>query len=222
MSEDIKAEVSCDEKKILQEVAEISAANAGAEEPPTNFKGKFKAFLHRHENVFQIIKFTLISCIAFVAEFATMYILQFSLMKTCGDQKFDWFLFHYLPGKDAAFGLAGFIAMLGSKCVAEIISFTINRKKTFNANNNIVFSAIMYVITVIAIILLSTWLAGALGQVLGAAVGATAGLTISKLIGSFLSWVIMFLMDKFVIMRNIEKPQKDVQADEDALAEACK
>ncbi len=220
MSEDIKVDVNCDVEEDLKNAAEISAANVGAEEQPTTFKGKLKAFLHSHENVFQIIKFTLISCIAFIAEFATMYALQYGLLKTCGDQEFKWFLFHYAPGKTGAFGLAGFIAMLGSKCVAEIISFTINRKKTFEANNNLVFSAIMYVITVIAIILLSTWLAGALGNVFGKSIGADWGNTISKLIGSFLSWVIMFLMDKFVIMRKVEKPAQNGEADEDALAEA--
>lgn len=172
---------------------------------------KLKAFLHRHENIFQIVKFTLISCIAFIAEFAVMYALQYGLLKTCGNQEFDWFLFHYSAGAGGAYGLAGFIAFLGSKCVAEIISFTINRKKTFNANNNILFSAVMYVITVIGIILLSTWLGGALGDVLGGSIGADWGNTISKLLGSLLSWVIMFLMDKFVIMRRKDDGSEDKQ-----------
>lgn len=169
---------------------------------------KSKKFLEDHKNIFQIIKFTLISLIAFIAEFASMYALQYGLAGVYGDQEFRWFLFYYAPGKTGAYGLAGFIAFLGSKCIAEIISFIVNRKKTFEANNNVVFSAIMYVITVIAVILLSTWLGGALGDLLGPSIGADAGNTISKLVGSFLSWVIMFLMDKFVIMRKVDKGEK--------------
>lgn len=217
MNEDTEATVEKTENvEIEAENAEV-AATAENEEAPIGFKNKVKAFLHRHQNIFQIIKFTLISCIAFLAEFAVMYALQYGLLGVYGDVEFKWFLFHYAPGKTGAFGLAGFIAMLGSKCVAEIISFTINRKKTFNANNNVIFSAIMYAITVVAIILLSTWLAGALGSVLGGAIGADWGNTISKLLGSFLSWVIMFLMDKFVIMRNVDKGEKDAeQADANA------
>ena len=137
---------------------------------------KGKAFMGRHNNIWQIIKFTFISLIAFIAEFASMYALQYGLEDT-----------------------------LVSKCIAEIISFTINRKKTFNANNNIVFSAIAYVLTVIALILFTTWMAGALGDAIGPHIGADWGNTISKLLGSFISWVVMFLMDKFVIMRKIDK-----------------
>ena len=166
---------------------------------------KGKAFMGRHNNIWQIIKFTFISLIAFIAEFASMYALQYGLEDTLGDKPFDWFIFRYDPGSEGAFGTAGFIAMLVSKCIAEIISFTINRKKTFNANNNIVFSAIAYVLTVIALILFTTWMAGALGDAIGPHIGADWGNTISKLLGSFISWVVMFLMDKFIIMRKIDK-----------------
>lgn len=177
---------------------------------------KIKRFFDSHENIKQIVKFTLISCIAFVAEFASMYALQYGLEGVCGDTEFQWFLFHYAPGRTGAFGLAGFIAFLVSKCIAEVISFIINRKKTFNANNNVLFSAAMYVLTVIAVILLSTWLGGALGDLMGPSIGADAGNTISKLLGSLLSWVIMFLMDKFVIMRRVKT---DDAEDGDAVAE---
>ena len=149
-------------------------------EQKKTLKSKIHKFLTDHANIFQIVKFTLISLIAFVAEFASMYALQYGLLDQYGNVPFKWFVFKYTPEKN--FGLAGFIAMLVSKCIAEIISFTINRKKTFSANNNVVFSAIMYVITVISIIILSTWLAGddALGGVLGAAVGADLGNGVRK------------------------------------------
>lgn len=199
--ENLAAEAPADELAAVQS-AEESAEEKGKLSVAVD---KTKDFMSRHGNIWQIVKFTLISLIAFIAEFASMYALQYGLEGVCGDTEFKWFIFHYLPGRSGAFGLAGFIAFLVSKCIAEVISFTINRKKTFNANNNVVFSAIMYVITVIAVILLSTWLGGALGDLMGPSIGADAGNTISKLIGSLLSWVIMFLMDKFVIMRRVDK-----------------
>lgn len=109
-------------------------------EQKKTLKFKIHKFLTDHANIFQIVKFTLISLIAFIAEFASMYALQYGLLDLYGNEPFDWFIFYYAPGENGAFGLAGFIAMLGSKCIAEIISFTINRKKTFNANNNVAFS----------------------------------------------------------------------------------
>ena len=142
-----------------------------------------------------------------------MYALQYGLEGVCGNEDFHWFIFHYAAGRGGAFGTAGFIAMLGSKCIAEIISFTINRKKTFNANNNVVFSAIMYVITVVALIIFTTWLAGVLGDAMGPAIGADAGNTISKMLSSVISFVVIFLMDKFVIMRKVDKGDKEAAAD---------
>ena len=150
-------------------------------EQKKTLKSKIHKFLTDHANIFQIVKFTLISLIAFVAEFASMYALQYGLLDQYGNVPFKWFVFKYTPEKN--FGLAGFIAMLGSKCIAEIISFTINRKKTFSANNNVVFSAIMYVITVVAIIILSTWLGGALGSVYGAINIVSDLLSYSRLFG---------------------------------------
>ncbi len=158
---------------------------------------KLVAFLKRHETVVQAIKFTLISLVAFLSEFAVMYALQYGLYKTCGEQDFDWFVFHYSAGKKGAFGLAGFIAMLGSKLVAETISFTQNWKRNFKANSNRVFAVTVYVITVVCIIVFTQWMSGALAEVLH----SEAALTVCKLIGSFVSFIVMFLMDKFVIMR---------------------
>ena len=165
--------------------------------------GKGKAFMTRHGNIWQIVKFTLISLIAFLAEFASMYALQYGLEGVLGNEDFHWFIFHYAAGRNGAFGTAGFIAMLVSKCIAEIISFTINRKKTF---------------TVIALILFTTWLAGILGDAIGPAIGADLGNTISKMLGSLISWVVIFLMDKFVIMRKVDKGEAAEENAEAALA----
>ncbi len=191
--------------------AGLSDENTDSEEEKagnTNSDSKFavafdkgKQFMTRHGNIWQVVKFTLISLIAFLAEFATMYALQYGLADVCG-QDFHWFVFHYT---EKAGGQAAFIAMLGSKCIAEIISFTINRKKTFNANNNVAFSAIMYVITVVALVVFSTWLAGVINSSLGDHdIDAGLSSTISKMVGSIISFVVIFLMDKFVIMRKVK------------------
>ncbi len=184
---------------------------------------KVKNWLVSHKDILQIVKFIGISLIAFAAEYAIFYALQFGLYSACGQDDFKWFLFEYKGGKDGAFGLAGFIAFLVSKCVAEIISFIINRKKNFEADNNIVFSIVTYVITVVALIIFSTWLGGALSNLIGESL-KEFGTTIGKLLGSFISFIVMFLMDKFVIMTKkkekkteeavIEEAQQEVAADE--------
>lgn len=191
------------------------AAQSGMKGKATAAFHKGKAFMTRHGNIWQVVKFTFISLIAFLAEFATMYALQYGLADVCG-QDFHWFVFNYDASQG---GQATFIAMLGSKCIAEIISFTINRKKTFKANNNVVFSAIMYVITVVALIIFSTWLAGPIGNAMGAHnIDEGLSSTVSKMVGSIISFVVIFLMDKFVIMRNVEKGEAAEENAEAALA----
>ncbi len=179
---------------------------------------KVLAWLDAHETMFQAIKFTLISLVAFLSEFAIMYILQYSLLKTCGQEDFKWWIFEFDGGKAGSFGLAGFIAMLGSKLVAEIISFTQNWKKNFKANSNKAFAVTVYVITVVALIIFSTWLAGVVSNAVGEKV-ADLGTTVGKMIGSVISFVVIFLMDKFVIMRR--KPEKQEECGCDGNCECC-
>ena len=139
-------------EKIAANNAKLSAKwHAYAENHPT--AKKIVDFVSTHQTLMQAIKFTLISLVAFVSEFAIMYILQYSLLSTCGEEDFSWWIFHYAGGRTGAFGLAGFIAMLGSKFVAEVISFTQNWKKNFKANSNKAFGVTVYVLTVIAIII---------------------------------------------------------------------
>jgi putative flippase GtrA len=204
-------------EKIAANNAKLSAKwHAYAEKHPT--AKKIVDFVSTHQTLMQAIKFTLISLVAFVSEFAIMYILQYSLLSTCGQDNFDWWIFHYAGGKTGAFGLAGFIAMLGSKTVAEIISFTQNWKKNFKANSNKVFGVTVYILTVIAIILFTQWFSGALAEV----IHSEAALTVCKMVGSVVSFVVMFLMDKFVIMRvkKDKTPKEETPADETPATDA--
>ena len=203
-------------EKIAANNAKISAKwHAYAEKHPA--AQKIVDYVNTHQTLMQAIKFTLISLVAFVSEFAIMYILQYSLLSTCGEEDFSWWIFNYAGGRTGAFGLAGFIAMLGSKFVAEVISFTQNWKKNFKANSNKVFGVTVYVLTVIAIIIFTQWLSGALANV----IKNEAGLTVCKMVGSVISFVVMFLMDKFVIMRvkKDKTPKEETPADETAAEE---
>lgn len=203
--------VAADTAAADEALADAPVEDAPAEDGEKTGKlDKVKGFMQRHGNIWQIVKFTLISCIAFLAEFASMYALQYGLADVCG-QDFHWFVFNYNASQG---GQATFIAMLGSKCIAEIISFTINRKKTFKANNNVAFSAIMYVITVVALIIFTTWLAGPIGNAMGDHnIDEGLSSTVSKMVGSIISFLVIFLMDKFVIMRRLDKGEKEVETE---------
>ena len=113
------------QQRMLEETSDNGLPNGGEPLPEQKktLVFKVKQFLSKHANILQIVKFTLISLIAFVAEFASMYALQYGLKDIWGDIDFHWFEFNYAAGENGAYGLAGFVAFLGSKCIAEIISF---------------------------------------------------------------------------------------------------
>lgn len=208
----------------LQEQEQPNASGAKAA-----FK-KLWTWLKAHENIRQMVFFIGFSLICFAIEYISFAILKACLKKVNGN--FDWFLFHYEP---SAGGLGGFIAFLVSNVIAQICTFVLNRKKTFNATNNVVISGMMYAVLVVIIILLNTWLGGIItGAIADSKPGneaiATVGGYVGKFTGSFLSFVINFVGCKFLVMRNWGKKKVAEEtvgsddaspADESVLAEAA-
>jgi putative flippase GtrA len=170
---------------------------------------KIKTYLNEHEDIFQLVKFSIFSFLAFLVEYISFTVLVLCLKNV--NQSISWWIFDY--GSSTG-GLGALIAFLISNVLAQIVSFIINRKKTFNANNNVVFSATMYAIMVCGIVIFNTWMGAALTKALNNVIAnITACQYIGKLIGSFTSFVITFVMNKFVIMRRKEEPEHEVVAE---------
>lgn len=215
--EAIEEEISADES--VEIAAEADAAEG--EKAPNKFVTAFKRFwtwLKAHENIRQMVFFIGFSLICFAIEYITFAILSACLKKV--NDPFDWFLFHYAT---PAGGVGGFVAFLVSNIIAQICTFVLNRKKTFNATNNIVISGIMYAILVVIIILLNTWLGGIITEAIADTKPnndtiATIGGYVGKFTGSFLSFVINFVGCKFLVMRNWgskKASEKAAEADSD-------
>lgn len=177
------------------------------------FFGKIRDFLKTHEDIRQLVMFTLFSLCAFAIEYVSYLILHFTIAKS--GESFKWFIFEYQTG-----GVGEFIAFLVSNVLAQIATFILNRKKTFNADNNIIYAGVTYTIMVIGIILLNTFLGGVIGDALvKASVNADFAGIVGKLVGSVTSFVISFLMNKFVIMRKVKKKDETAE-NSDAVTEA--
>lgn len=162
---------------------------------------KIKTFLNAHEDIAQLVKFMLFSIIAFIVEYLSFTIIVLCLKNV--DEPLIWFVFNYTT---EAGGTGAFIGFLVSNILAQIVTFVINRKKTFKANNNVVYSAVMYSIMVCCIIVLNTWMGSALTKAINKSIeNLTVCQYIGKLVGSFTAFVISFVMSKYVIM--IRKPE---------------
>ncbi len=159
--------------------------------------------------VWQFIKFTFASLIAMISEFAILNIMNhIDAITNLNMQPFDWFVFHYKG--DGVEGLGTMIAFLVSTTVAQIISFVVNRKKTFGSNMNLTFSVVVYFVVIVALICAQTYFAPQISYLLqnSANMGYDLATNIAKMCFSFLNFVVLFPLEKFVIMRKVENKEE--------------
>lgn len=160
---------------------------------------KTATYIKEHKTMLQAILFMLFSCLAFVAQLGTQALFDWALSSVDKVVKV-W------PFPEQALGTL--ISFLIANVVAKVLSFVMNRKKTFNANNNKIFSAVTYTIMVVTLIIVETLvgepLANALNNASNGVLGDWAN-TLAIIIYSIPDFIIVFLMDKFVIMRHKEE-----------------
>ena len=198
-------------------VPEEGAAEATAEKPAKKPHG-----------FVQFIWFIVMSLVAFALQ---MIIAQF------GDELFALFgidnAMQVIDGKKVpvnpfitigldSFTLAGFIAYLVANIVAKVISYILNRKKTFAAVNNLAFSFSVYVIMCVALIVAETFIAAPIQNFwIGIGVPESWAGMVTVITYSIPDFLIVFLMEKFVIMNNklfAKKKEEVAAADETAVA----
>lgn len=197
-------------------VPEEGAAEATAEKPAKKPHG-----------FVQFVWFIVMSLVAFALQ---MIIAQF------GDELFALFgidnAMQEIDGKKVpvnpfitigldSFTLAGFIAYLVANIVAKVISYILNRKKTFAAVNNLAFSFSVYVIMCVALIVAETFIAVPIQNFwIGIGVPESWAGMVTVITYSIPDFLIVFLMEKFVIMNNklFAKKEEAAAADETAVA----
>ena len=185
-----------------------------------------------NENLRQMIVFTLFSFICGGSQLIISLVLPMLLKLSDSpvlQAVFPGFticsvpLFQYLgkevsPGVYAG-GVSDFIGFLVGSIVGQVLTFVLNRKKTFNCTNNIVISGIMYAIVAVAIIFAQTLVCGAILNALNNAVpdasdflSGTVFNLVAQAVSGILGLVMSFLGNKFLVMRNWgEKKNKAIE-----------
>lgn len=197
-------------------VSEEGAAEATAEKPAKKPHG-----------FVQFVWFIVMSLIAFALQ---MIIAQLgdNLLALCGIDN----AMQVIDGKKVpvnpfitigidSLTLAGFIAYLVANIVAKVISYILNRKKTFAAVNNLAFSFSVYVIMCVALIVAETFIAAPIQNFwIGIGVPESWAGMVTVITYSIPDFLIVFLMEKFVIMNNklFAKKEEVAAADETAVA----
>ena len=174
-----------------------------------------------NEDVRQMVVFTLFSFICGGSQLIITLVLP-ALLKLGGGvltQRFYGFNLGVLKDVFGYPTTSDFIGFLIGSIVGQVLTFVLNRKKTFNCTNNIVISGIMYVILAVTIIFVQTLLGSA---IMTACMGAKPvaqteflyqiyNLT-GQAVGGITALVMSFVGNKFLVMRNWgEKKKKAAQ-----------
>lgn len=162
-----------------------------------------KSFAQKHETLWQFIKFLVFTQLAGLTELISYTLLKNTLPEKMPED-FNFFVFNYTAENNLNKGF--FVAFLISAILAEIVSFLVNRKATFNANNNLLKSAVMYAVLIVFIICMKTWIVTVLTPVVtGFTQSAFLIEWIPKLASMVLAFAIIFPMNKFVIMKHTKE-----------------
>lgn len=221
---------------VAEEVTEQEVATSDATQSGKKKKIKLPAWLQKlvdkinsNEDVRQMVVFTLFSFICGGSQLIITLVLP-ALLKLAPEtsvlnQKFYGFdlgalkdLFGYPTTSD-------FIGFLIGSIVGQVLTFVLNRKKTFNCTNNVLVSGIMYVILAVTIIFVQTLLGSA---IMTACMGAKPvaqteflyqiyNLT-GQAVGGITALVMSFVGNKFLVMRNWgekKKSQEEPACDEE-------
>ncbi len=155
-------------------------------------------FTKKNQTLWEFIKFTLMSGVTTIVDMGVFALLNYWLFAGYKTVGFSWWLFNYRVENG---GLTAFLSLLISFAVSQTVNFILQRKVTFGATNNKLYSASMYALMVIAVYFFTLWLPTLFIEPLYAAIGANWGGIITKMVCMTISFIIQFPMNKWVIMK---------------------
>ncbi len=191
----------------------------------SNFKegkiSRLKRYFQENPGKREVFFYMIFTFLAFVCDLLTRFI--FDMLLAGLDQVVTIWIF---PPQ----ALGTLIAFLLANIVAKVVSFILNRKTTFNANNNKAFSVITYIIMCVAFIIIETvigaplqnWLYTVFGGTHVGAALTTSSVTnqglyqfcgsLSQIIYGLADFVAAFFLDKYIIMRHKEEKDSKQEA----------
>ena len=193
-----------------------------AEEKPHSLKGLI-AYIKAHENLRQVVLFVLFSFICGATQFVLT--IGLSLLRFAGGTLAQSFAGWQISEGFAVFAYdstAEFIGFLVGSVAGQVLTFVLNRKKTFNVSDHIAFRAVAYAVLAVLIILMQVFLGGIITKSCWDAKPDANGFLAflfnmsGLVVGGIAAVIINFLGNKFLVMRkfgNADGEPKEEQND---------
>ena len=214
-------EQSQEDAALEQSAPEGEQAEQADEPKPKSLKGLIQ-YIKTHENLRQVVLFTLFSMICGATQMLITFVLPIILRAAAPEKMgpgtgYDFFVFYYKEP-----GMAEFIGFLVGSVWGQTLTFILNRKKTFNVRDHIAFRAIAYAVMAVLIIIAQTAIGGAIttGFKKGFPEASEQLIFIYNLVGQVVAglaaFTMSFLGNKFVIMRKFGKGKEMEQLEKSA------
>ncbi|MDE6060058.1 MAG: GtrA family protein [Clostridia bacterium] len=205
---DVTEQTSVEETAASQTDGEATATEKKKIKLPA-FLQKFFDYLNAHEDIRQMVFFFMFSIICGVSQMIITYALSagLKLESHLGGTRLDWFVFHYATQ-------AEFIGFLVGSFVGQVLTFVLNRKKTFNVPDYVALRAVMYTIMAVLIIIMQTALGGAVTDACWSAKPDANGFLdfvfnlTGQAVAGIAALVVNFLGNKFFVMRDWGKKKR--------------
>jgi len=139
-----------------------------------------------------------VGCITTVIELGSFVLFNFWIFLPYRYWSFSWWLMDYSVENG---GVTMFLAVVLSFAIAQSFNFVVQRKATFQANNNVVRSAIVYAVMVILVYFLQLYLPTLIRAPFVKTFREPLGDILVKMISMTASMLIQFPISKWVIMR---------------------
>lgn len=154
--------------------------------------------------LWQFVKFIVVSLGAFVIQTVLPIIIQLFMSENFINKEYAFFVFASAGGEGN--GLGFFIASTASNIIAQIVSFFINRDKTFNSSANVAVTLPIYIVFTIALICFSAWLAPTFqGFLVSKGVAEELSTFISNALCGAIQFFLYFPVDKILFHKKKEE-----------------
>lgn len=161
------------------------------------------------ETLWQFIKFIVVSLGAFVIQTFLPLLIKLFMSDEFEQRAYDiWGIFKSSIDAETGLvlGLGVFIAANVSNIIAQIVSFFINREKTFNSDANVAVTLPIYIVFTIALIIFSAWLSTKLIPLFTGLIGsADAAMAISGACCGAIQFFLYFPVDKLLFHKKKEE-----------------
>lgn len=161
------------------------------------------------ETVWQFVKFIFVSLIAMIVQFVLLNTLKYipAIQELYHNgQDFQWWVFFCAA---SAGGLGYFIVNNVANIVAQIVSFFVNREKTFNSGANIAITLPIYIVFTLALIAFSAWLNPTLKEIfVNHNLNDDLSANIATMICSAVQFFLYFPVDKILFRKKKEEKEE--------------